>query len=131
MANAFFNVPIADNEPVLGYAPGSSEKEELQAVYAEMKESVIDAPMFIGGEEVRTDNKVSIHPPHDHNKVVGHFNMGTKKHVEDAIDAALADSTKNMITPISIRDTLVRQVKEQIVNPDARAHCLGFLQKTL
>jgi serine protein kinase len=48
-----------------------------------------------------------------------------------AIDASLADSTKNMITPISIRDALIKQVKEQIVNPDERKHCLQFLQKTL
>jgi serine protein kinase len=48
-----------------------------------------------------------------------------------AIDAALADSTKNMITPISIREALIKQVKEQIANPDRRKFCLGFLQKTL
>lgn len=48
-----------------------------------------------------------------------------------AIDAALADSTKNVITPISIRNTLIKQVKEQIVNPDAREIYLQFLQKTL
>jgi serine protein kinase len=48
-----------------------------------------------------------------------------------AIDAAIADSSKNMITPISIRDALIKQVKEQIVNPESRKHCLSFLQKTL
>jgi len=48
-----------------------------------------------------------------------------------AIDAALSDSTKNMITPISIRDALIKQVKEQIVSPDERKVCLQFLQKTL
>jgi serine protein kinase len=51
--------------------------------------------------------------------------------VMKAIDAALADSTKNMITPISIRDALVKQVKEQVVNADARKHYLQFLQKVL
>jgi serine protein kinase len=51
--------------------------------------------------------------------------------VMKAIDAALADSAKNMITPISIRDALIKQVKEQIVNPDERQYCLEFLQKTL
>jgi serine protein kinase len=48
-----------------------------------------------------------------------------------AIDAALADSTKNMITPISIRDALIKQVKEQIVSADNRKHYLQFLQKVL
>jgi serine protein kinase len=48
-----------------------------------------------------------------------------------AIDASLADSTKDMITPISIRDTLIKQVKEQITNSDNRKTYLQFLQKTL
>ncbi len=48
-----------------------------------------------------------------------------------AIDNALADSTKNMITPISIRDALIKQVKEQVTNADDRKVYLQFLQKTL
>ena len=32
-----------------------------------------------------------------------------------AIDSALSDSEKNMVTPISIRDSLIKQVKDQIV----------------
>jgi 1-pyrroline-5-carboxylate dehydrogenase len=89
MANAFFNVPIADNEPVLGYAPGSPEKEELQAVYAELKGKQIDAPMIIGGKEVRSGNTATMHPPHDHKHVLGTFHKGDASHVNQAIDAAL------------------------------------------
>jgi len=99
MANAYFTPPIAENEPVLGYAPGSAEKEELQAVFAEMKGKTIDAPMYIGGKEVTTDNKVSMHPPHDHQHLLGHFNMGTGAHVTQAIDAALAARDEWANTP--------------------------------
>ena len=49
----------------------------------------IDIPMYIGGKEVRTENKVRMAPPHDHQHTLGHFNMGTKQHVNDAIQAAL------------------------------------------
>jgi len=48
-----------------------------------------------------------------------------------AIDAALADSERNMVTPISIRDALVKQVKEQIIVEDLREKYLSFLQKEL
>ena len=48
-----------------------------------------------------------------------------------AIDAALSDSKKSMITPISIRDALIKQVKEQIVDAESRKHYLQFLQKAL
>jgi 1-pyrroline-5-carboxylate dehydrogenase len=117
MANAYFNVPVADNEPVLGYAPGSSEKEELQAVYAEMKESQIDAPMFIGNKEVTTDNKVSMHPPHDHQHLLGHFNMGTGAHVTQAIDAALAARTQWAETPWQDRAAIFLKAAELLAGP--------------
>jgi len=117
MANAYFNVPVADNEPVLGFAPGSPEKEELQAVYAEMKESQIDAPMFIGSEEVTTDNKVSMHPPHDHKHVLGHFNMGTGAHVTQAIDAALAARTQWAETPWQDRAAIFLKAAELLAGP--------------
>ncbi|MCL4105783.1 UNVERIFIED_CONTAM: hypothetical protein GTU68_028660 [Idotea baltica] len=45
--------------------------------------------MFIGGKEVRTGNKISMHPPYDHAHLLGHFHMGDKSHVENAISAAL------------------------------------------
>jgi len=117
MANAFFNVPLADNEPVLGFAPGSPEKEELQAVYAEMKESQIDAPMFIGSKEVRTDNKISMHPPHDHQHLLGHFNMGTGEHVSQAIDAALAAREKWANTPWQDRAAIFLKAAELLAGP--------------
>ncbi|MFK7809552.1 MAG: L-glutamate gamma-semialdehyde dehydrogenase [Saprospiraceae bacterium] len=89
MSNAFYEVPMAVNEPVLSYAPGSCEREELQAMYKELKSKKIDIPMYIGGKKVRTKDKVKMHPPHDHKHVLGTFSKGGKKHVEDAIKAAL------------------------------------------
>ena len=51
--------------------------------------------------------------------------------VMKSIDNALADSDKAMITPISIRESLIKQVKEQITNEEDRKRYLTFLQKTL
>ena len=48
-----------------------------------------------------------------------------------AIDSSLSDSEKNMVTPISIRDALIKQVKDQIVVEDDRNRYLDFLGKTL
>lgn len=90
MSNAFFNVPIAKNEPVKAYAPGSSERNTLIETYQKMyNQAPIDVPMYIGGKEVRTNNKKTMSPPHDHQKVLGHFNYGEASHVSDAIEAAL------------------------------------------
>lgn len=90
MIKGFFNVPTPTNEPVYSYAVGTKERKLLKAAIDEARAKQIDVPMYIGGEEVRTENKVSINPPHDHQHLLGHYNQGTKNHVTDAINAALA-----------------------------------------
>ena len=90
MANAFFKVPTPHNEPVKNYAPGSKERAELKAQLAAYKNTVSDIPMVIGGKEVFTDTKVSIHPPHERAHLLGHFSKGDASHVEAAIDAAMS-----------------------------------------
>lgn len=90
MLKGFFNVPAPVNEPVYSYAPGSKERALLKEAIAEARSQEIDVPMYIGSEEVRTDKKVKLTPPHDHQHTLGYYSQGTKQHVTDAIDAALA-----------------------------------------
>lgn len=90
MSNAIFNPPAAVNEPILSYAPGTAEREELQRTVAAFKAEERDIPMFINGKEVRTGNMVSMHPPYEHKHVLGHYHRGEASHVQDAIAAALA-----------------------------------------
>ena len=45
-----------------------------------------------------------------------------------SLDRALSDSDKNMITPINAIDSLVKQVKEQIIDDNTREHYLEILQ---
>ena len=89
MSNAFFEVSLAMNEPVLPYGPGSVEKQELKKALADLKAKPINIPMRIGGKNVTTKNKVSIHPPHEHKYLLGHFSKGDSTHVKRSIDAAL------------------------------------------
>ena len=89
MSNAFFNVPIAINEPVKNYSKGSTELNEVLDEYNNMYSKKIDIPMYIGEKKIYTNNKRNLSPPHDHNHVVGTSNYGDKKHVLDAIEAAL------------------------------------------
>ena len=89
MSNAFFNVPIAINEPVKNYSKGSAELSEVLDEYNNMYSKHIDIPMYIGEKKVYTNNKRKLSPPHDHNHVVGTSNYGDKQHVQDAIEAAL------------------------------------------
>ena len=91
MSRGNFNIPYPVNEPVLSYAPGTAEREEVLRVYREMySQAPIDVPMYIGKDAVRTDDKRTMSPPHDHQHILGHFNYGDASHVNAAIDAALA-----------------------------------------
>lgn len=89
MPKGFYNVPVPKNEPVLGYAPGSKERQLLKKALTEAREQQLDIPMYIGAEEVRSGNKKKLVPPHDHQHVLGYFHEGDKSHVEQAIQAAL------------------------------------------
>jgi 1-pyrroline-5-carboxylate dehydrogenase len=86
----YFNYPMPRNEPVLSYAPGSSERKRLKEVLTELKQTEADIPMYIGSKEVRTNKKLPIHPPHETKHVLGYYYGGEERHVQQAIDAALS-----------------------------------------
>ncbi|PID92749.1 MAG: 1-pyrroline-5-carboxylate dehydrogenase [Bacteroidetes bacterium] len=94
MSKGFYTVPVAMNEPVMNYAPGSPERESLKKEIELLRSQVLDIPMVIGGEEVRTGHKVEIHPPHDLKHLLGHFHVGDASHVKQAIHSAIGAKEK-------------------------------------
>jgi serine protein kinase len=48
-----------------------------------------------------------------------------------SIDSALSDSDKNMVTPNAIMESLIRQVKEQIISDEDKDRYLEILQKII
>ncbi len=97
--NAFFNVPTPVNEAVKSYAPGSLEREKVLREYTNMFNSTVDIPMYIGSEEVRTENTKPLSPPHDHKHQVGTYHLAEKMHVQNAIENALENRSKWANTP--------------------------------
>ncbi|WP_339735583.1 L-glutamate gamma-semialdehyde dehydrogenase [uncultured Sunxiuqinia sp.] len=89
MPKGFFNVPVAKNEPVKSYAPGSPERASLKAKIAELRNSEVEIPMIIGGREVTTDRRIRIAPPHEIKHTLGYYYQGDESHVQMAIDSAL------------------------------------------
>jgi len=85
----FFNVPVAKNEPVLPYVPGSKQRKEVDDAIKKMRSEVIDLPMWINGKAVTTTDKRPATPPHDHQHILGYYHYGDQSHVKQAIDAAL------------------------------------------
>ncbi len=89
MHNAYFNFAEPKNETVLNYAPDSAEAKALKAALKAAKSETRDIPMYIGGEEVRSGDKVEIRPPHETAHLLGHFHKSDESHVHAAISAAL------------------------------------------
>ena len=88
--NGFFHIPKAKNEPVYDYAPGSNQRENLQAALNKWRSEVVNIPMYIGGKEIRTGIVQQIFPPHDLKHKIGEFHIGNADHAKQAIEAALA-----------------------------------------
>ncbi|MBZ0328073.1 MAG: L-glutamate gamma-semialdehyde dehydrogenase [Altibacter sp.] len=89
MGKGFFEVPIAVNEPIKSYAPGSPEREEVLTTYKKMFKSTVEVPLYINGKSVKTGNTKTMSPPHDHKHVLGSYHKAEKKHITDAIATAL------------------------------------------
>lgn len=117
MANAYFDVPVAKNEPVKGYAPGSKEKEELLAGYQELKNKKIEIPMVIGGKHITSDTQVSLYPPHDHQHEIGFYHKGNSQYVSKAIDAALEARKTWAKTPWQDRAAIFLKAADLLAGP--------------
>ena len=89
MGKGFFKVPVAKNETVLSYAPGTQERKDVINAYKSMYNSTIDVPLFINGQYISTGNTQTMSPPHDHQHVVGSYHLAEQSHVEEAISTAL------------------------------------------
>jgi 1-pyrroline-5-carboxylate dehydrogenase len=88
MSNGIFKVPTAVNEPVLSYSPGSPERDRLEKKLKELKETVFEIPLIIGGTEVFTGNLGECRMPHYHKHVLGTFHQAGEKEIEMAVEAA-------------------------------------------
>ena len=117
MGKGFFNVPIAVNEPVKGYAPGSPERDAVLKAYKSMYNSKIDVPLYINGRDVVTGNTKTMSPPHDHKHEVGTYHLAEKSHVEEAIATALEARKSWSQLPWEQRAAIFLKAAELIAGP--------------
>ena len=85
------------------------------------------------GEEVIEKGKVRKVDIKDLREEVRHEGMDgiSTRFITKAIDSALTDSDKSFITPMRVIDSLVKQVKEQVVDEEKRKAYLELLQKVI
>jgi 1-pyrroline-5-carboxylate dehydrogenase len=117
MLKGFFNIPKAVNEPVKSYAPNSPEKASVLAAYKKMWNETIDVPLYIGSQEIRTENTRNMTAPHDHKHVVGTYHLCEKEHVEKAIANCLESRTKWASMAWEQRAAIFLKAAELIAGP--------------
>ena len=81
-------VPHPYNEPVLEFAPGSPEKQSLKKRLDQMAQEVVDIPLIIGGEEIRTGDTAQVVMPHDHGHVLATYHKAGPEEIQKAVDAS-------------------------------------------
>jgi 1-pyrroline-5-carboxylate dehydrogenase len=112
MSEAMFEVPFPENEPIMGYLEGSSEKKELKAALKKMAAEKIDIPMVIGGKEVRTGKLADCVMPHKHSHKLGQYHKGGEKEVKLAIKAAQKAKKGWAATPFQHRAAILLKAAE-------------------
>ena len=117
MSKGFFKVPVAINEPVRAYEPGSKHRDEVIASYNKMFNSNIDIPFYINGKNITTNNHKLISPPHDHKHIVGKYFLAEKTHVDQAISGCLSAREKWANLPWEQRSAIFLKAAELIAGP--------------
>ena len=114
-SNAFVPQPV--NEPILDYAPGSAERKEVLTTYKKLYSTPIEVPLFIGGEEIKTGQTASMHPPHEHKHQLGIYHLAGEKEVDQAIDSALTAKQKWANMPWEARASIFLKAAELVAGP--------------
>ncbi|WP_432572003.1 L-glutamate gamma-semialdehyde dehydrogenase [Kineococcus sp. SYSU DK005] len=84
-------VPAPRNEPVHGYAPGSTERKLLTDQLAEQAANPVEITQTIGGvQSLGGGERVDVVQPHRHASVLGTFAAATHADARAAVEAAVA-----------------------------------------
>jgi 1-pyrroline-5-carboxylate dehydrogenase len=115
--HGIFRVPEPHNEPVLGYEPGSPEREELRRRLDELSNERLEIPLVIGGEDVQTGDTFEAVMPHKRSHVLADVNKGGAAEVDRAI-AAAADAWEDWSrTPWEERAAVFLRAAELLAGP--------------
>jgi serine protein kinase len=118
-------------------APHTLKIASMFSIMTRLKESakcdLLTKLKIYNGEEIVEKGrvrKVDIKDLREESQNEGMTGISTR-FVMKAIDNAIASSDNDTITPISVIDSLIRYVKEQIIDEEKKKHYLSILQKTI
>jgi len=118
-------------------APHTLRVASMFSVMSRLKTSgrcdLLTKMKIYNGEDVIEKGRVKridIEDLRDESRKEGMSGISTR-FIAKSLDSALSDSEKNMITPVSVIESLTRMVKDQIVDEEFKQHCLEIIQQTV
>jgi 1-pyrroline-5-carboxylate dehydrogenase len=109
--------PIPTNEPVLSYAPGSTERAQLKDALKRMAGETIDVPHVVGGKELHDGGTYDVRAPHDHSLLLAKAHDGGAGVAEKAIAASLAAAPAWAATTFAERARVFTRAAELLAGP--------------
>jgi 1-pyrroline-5-carboxylate dehydrogenase len=116
-AHGIFRVPEPHNEPVLGYEPGSAEREELRRRLDDLAAQRLEIPLVIGGEDIKTGDSFEAVMPHKRSHVLADVHKGGAAEVERAVSAAANAWEDWSRTPWEDRAAVFLRAAELLAGP--------------
>jgi len=114
MNNAIYNFQTPQNEPVLSYLKGSSERDGIEKELLIQVQQEIEIPLIIGGKEIRTGDTDIVVMPHNHGHVLATYHKAGPKEVEMAAKAAVEAHRGWSSLPWTIRASILLKAAELI-----------------
>jgi 1-pyrroline-5-carboxylate dehydrogenase len=117
MSHGRVPVPAPINEPIFDYSPGSPERESLERQVRSMEGETAEAPMVIGGQEMKGDGTFLQPCPHRHERKVARVQAAGQSHVQKAIEAATGAAADWAATPFEERAAIFLKAADLVTGP--------------
>ena len=97
------------NEPIKSFLPESEERISLQKEYDKLSEKIIDIPVIINGEKIKTGDLGECVIPHNHQKILATYHKANEELVSQAINASLNAWNEWSNTELEYRANILRK----------------------
>jgi 1-pyrroline-5-carboxylate dehydrogenase len=116
--DAVTQVPAPRNEPVHGYAPGSSERAALEARLKELAAEPVELPLTIGGDHrLAGGEPIEVTQPHRKGAVLGRMGSATPDDVRAAVAAAKEAAPEWRRLPFEERAAILLKAADLLAGP--------------
>lgn len=115
--NGNFSVPSVSNEPLLNYAPGSPARASLKKELERQAGMVVEIPIIIGGQEIRTGRLKEVVMPHDHGHVLARVHQAGEAELKLAMDAAIEAKLSWSMMPLEHRQAIYLKAADLLSGP--------------